>query len=268
MKAVKYAFVNSLPVMCGYIFIGIAFGVVLTDAGFNPAFAALMSTFVYAGSMQFVMVPLMATGASIVTMAVTTLFVNVRHVFYGLSFTDSFDAMKSKPYMIYGLTDETYSVLCGLKAKDGGETIKGSWFLITLFDHLYWIVGSVLGALLGSFIPWDLTGIDFSMTALFVVILVEQVRKDTKKAGIAALVGIVVALICLALFGGDNFLLPTMIITVLAVGSMNAFSLSSAKGGKQVEALPDGKRDEAFSEGNQAECSEQDVKKREEVADL
>ncbi|MCQ2520480.1 MAG: AzlC family ABC transporter permease [Lachnospiraceae bacterium] len=232
MGKIKYAFVKSFPVMCGYIFLGIAFGVVLTDAGFNPLWALFMSGAVYAGSMQFVMVPLMATGASLVTMAVTTLFVNVRHVFYGLSFTESFKKLKSKPYMIFGLTDETYSVLCGCKNEDPDEEKIDTWPLITLFDQLYWVTGSILGAILGSFIPWDLTGIDFSMTALFVVILVDQIRKNVRIAGPTALMGGISAVICLFIFGTDKFLLPTLIITVLLSGT---FSVVMAGKGAQHE---------------------------------
>lgn len=221
MERIKYAFLKSIPVMCGYIFLGIAFGVVLTGAGFGPQWALFMSGAVYAGSMQFVMVPLMASGASLVTMAVTALFVNFRHVFYGLSFVEAFKKLKSKPYMIFGLTDETYSVLCGCKNEDPDEKMIKSWPLITLFDQCYWVTGSLIGAFLGSVIKYDLTGIDFSMTALFVVILVDQVRKNIKLAGPTALMGGISAVVCLYIFGTDSFLLPTLIFTVLMAGTFS-----------------------------------------------
>ena len=223
MRTLRYAFIKSLPVMFGYLFLGIAFGIVLTDEGYGPLWAALMSVFVYAGSMQFVMVPLMASGASIATMLLMTLFVNIRHIFYGLSFTESFSKMRTKLYMIFGLTDETYSVLTGCRTEDPEEKMRSSWFFITLFDQLYWITGSMLGAILGSFIPFDLSGIDFSMTALFAVILTEQILSGKKNAYVSALIGILVSIVCLLIFGKEVFLIPTLIITVLFVASVNAF---------------------------------------------
>lgn len=232
MEKIKYAFIKSIPVMCGYIFLGIAFGVVLSDAGFHPGWALFMSTSVYAGSMQFVMVPLMAGSCSLATMAVTTLFVNVRHIVYGLSFTDSFAKLKSKPYLIFALSDETYSVLCGCKTEDPEEKHIKSWPLIALFDQLYWITGSMIGATIGTVFHFDLTGIDFSMTALFVVILVDQIRKNVKLAGPCAVAGAVSAIICLFFFGGDSFLLPTLLITVLVAGIY-----SVAIVGKNVETM-------------------------------
>lgn len=227
MKRVKYAFIKSIPVMCGYIFLGIAFGIMLTQNGYNALWAFLMSTFVYAGSLQFVMIPMMAGSISLVTMAVTTLLVNGRHLFYGLSFTDSFSGMKSKPYMIFSLTDETYSVLCGCKTTDPLGKHKNAWLLIALFDHLYWIIGSVIGSFLGSALSFDFTGVDFAMTALFMVILVEQIKANKKKAGYAALVAILVGLITLRLLGPDVFLLPTLIVTVLLVGGIEIFRKES-----------------------------------------
>ncbi len=164
--------------MFGYIFLGTAYGIVLNQAGFGPFWALTISGVVYAGSAQFVMVPMMASGASLLTMFITIFFVNSRHLFYGLSFTESFSKIKAKPYMIFALTDETYSVLCGCRNEDPEEKMRDNWLLIALFDQSYWVLGSVLGAILGQVIPFDLTGIDFSMTALFVVILVDQIRND------------------------------------------------------------------------------------------
>ena len=119
-KYIKYAFSRTLPVLFGYIFLGIAFGIVLQQAGFNFIWAFCISLFLYAGSMQFVLVPLLASAASPLTVAVTTLFVNSRHVFYGLSFIESFKKMKTQLYMIFSLSDETYSVLCSCKNDQPG----------------------------------------------------------------------------------------------------------------------------------------------------
>ena len=182
-KYIKYAFSRTLPVLFGYIFLGIAFGIVLQQAGFNFIWAFCISLFLYAGSMQFVLVPLLASAASPLPVAVTTLFVNSRHVFYGLSFIESFKKMKTQLYMIFSLSDETYSVLCSCKNEDPEEKNRSAWFLINLFDQSYWITGSVIGALLGQVLPFDFTGIDFSMTALFVVILLDQVLRRYRASG-------------------------------------------------------------------------------------
>lgn len=216
-KEFKYAIIRSLPVMCGYVFLGIAFGIVLQQAGYNFIWAFAISLFVYAGSMQFVMVPLLASAASPVTMAVTTLFVNSRHLFYGLSFVESFKKMKTRLYMIFSLTDETYSVLCSCKNEDPEEKHRQAWLLISLLDQCYWIAGSVIGALLGQVLPFDFTGIDFSMTALFVVILMEQILGNPGKTKLAAVTGLIAGTLCLFIFGTDNFLLPALLITVLCV---------------------------------------------------
>lgn len=223
IKNIKYAFPKSVPVMCGYIFLGIAWGIVLAEAGYNFIWAFFISSVVFAGSMQFTMVPLLVAGVSPITMAVTTLFVNSRHLFYGLSFVESFKKIKQWPYMIFGLTDETYSVLCGCKNEDPDEQHRDSWFWITLMDQSYWIVGSVLGALLGEFLPFDFTGIDFSMTALFVVILIEQIINNPKRNIIAALFGVVATVVCLFAFGLENFLLPSLLITVTLVFIQTCF---------------------------------------------
>ena len=202
----------TLPVMCGYLFLGTAFGAVLAQAGFGPAWALAASTLVYAGSLQFVMVPLMAAGTSLVTVALTALMVNARHLFYGLSYIERFSRMGGlRPYMVFSLTDETYSVFCGMP----GEESDGVMVRVALYDQLYWIAGSVVGALLVSSLPVDLTGIDFSMTALFIVICVERARERGSRAAMA--VGAACALVSLALLGPERFLAPALAATALAL---------------------------------------------------
>ena len=202
----------TLPVMCGYLFLGTAFGAVLAQAGFGPAWALAASTLVYAGSLQFVMVPLMAAGTSLVTVALTALMVNARHLFYGLSYIERFSWMGGlRPYMVFSLTDETYSVFCGMP----GEESDGVMVRVALYDQLYWIAGSVVGALLVSSLPVDLTGIDFSMTALFIVICVERARERGSRAAMA--VGAACALVSLALLGPERFLAPALAATALAL---------------------------------------------------
>ena len=202
----------TLPVMCGYLFLGTAFGAVLAQAGFGPAWALAASTLVYAGSLQFVMVPLMAAGTSLVTVALTALMVNARHLFYGLSYIERFSRMGGlQPYMVFSLTDETYSVFCGMP----GEESDGVMVRVALYDQLYWIAGSVVGAVLASSLPVDLTGIDFSMTALFIVICVERARECSSRAAMA--VGAACALVSLALLGPERFLAPALAATALAL---------------------------------------------------
>ena len=204
IKALKL----TIPVMCGYLFLGTAFGATLAQAGFGPAWALMMSGLVYAGSLQFVMVPLMASGAVLGTVALTALMVNMRHLFYGVSYIDRFRRMGAlRPYMIFSLTDETYSVFCGLE----GEESDGVMLRVALYDHLYWITGSVIGALLMEQLPVDLTGIDFSMTALFIVICLERVL--SKEDRLPAAVGGACALVFLLLLGPDKFLAPALTVT-------------------------------------------------------
>ena len=172
-----------------------------------------MSTFIYAGSMQFAAISLMTSAFSPVSAFLLTLMVNARHLFYGLSMLKPFERMgKRKPYMIFSLTDETYSLLCAIPNKENREG-KQLMFCISLFDQLYWIIGSVLGATIGSLLAFDTTGIDFAMTALFTVIFVEQ-WLAAKQHG-AVYIAIAAILISTALFQLSNFLLPALILLVI-----------------------------------------------------
>ena len=218
LRALRY----TLPVLCGYLFLGTAFGATLAQAGYGPAWALLMSTLIYAGSMQFVMVPLMAAGASLVTVALTALMVNARHLFYGVSFIDRFARMgRLRPYMIFSLTDETYSVFCSMP---GGET-DGVLLRVSLYDQLYWIAGSLLGSVLARQLPVDLTGIDFSMTALFIVICVE--RAGNRRDRLPLTIGGACALFSLLALGPERFLLPALAATA---------ALLTAIGGREATA--------------------------------
>lgn len=208
-KAFRPAFAVTIPVLCGYLFIGFAFGVMLRDAGFAPTWAFLSSLTIYAGSGQYLLVSLLAANASLVTVAVMTLLLNCRHIFYGLSFLETFHQMgRRKWYMIFSLTDETYSLLCSLKTPEGIDP-NAMRFWIALLDQSYWIAGSVIGAVIGGVLPFDSTGIDFAMTALFTVIFVEQWM--SAKCHIPAFLGLGAAAVSLALLGPDNFILPAMV---------------------------------------------------------
>ena len=215
---VKTAFVKSLPVMAGYIVLGIGFGILLGEAGFGPMWALLFSLFVFAGSMQFVGVSLISGGASVLVTALTTLMVNARHIFYSVSMYGIYkDAGRKKPALIFTLTDETYSLLCDGKTPEGED--PHTWrLLVSLFNYGYWVLGSFLGGLLGQIIPFDTTGIDFSMTALFVTVFVEQ--WTSTKEHRPALLGVGATVLCLVLFGQEIFLIPSMAVITLMLAAL------------------------------------------------
>lgn len=213
---IRRAFVASLPVMAGYITLGIGFGVLLYSKGFNAWWALFISLFVYAGSMQYVAVDLLAGGASLITAALTTLMVNARHLFYGASVLERYrGAGKLKPYMIFALTDETYSLVCGDAAHNDDSDRHRFDFWVSLFDQIYWVTGSVIGGLIGGALRFNVEGIDFALTALFVTIFVEQWLST--KDHIAALIGVGCSVVSLLIFGADSFLIPAMIAISIAL---------------------------------------------------
>lgn len=210
----KTVFVKSLPVMAGYLILGMGFGILLKANGFGVLWALAMSVFVYAGSMQFVGVSLLASGASLLSVALTTLMVNARHLFYGLSMIERYrGAGRKKLYLMHALTDETYSLVCADGVPQGADPCR-YYFFLSLVNQLYWVAGSVTGALLGAVLPFDTAGIDFSMTALFVTVFIEQWLAGREHR--PALIGVGVSVLCLLTFGRDGFLVPSMAaITVL-----------------------------------------------------
>lgn len=211
-QTARFAFRQSLGVLFGYVFLGTAFGILLRQAGFGALWSLAFSGLVYAGSLQFVLAGFLAAPTALPTVALMSLFINARHLFYGLSFIERFRSMgKKRPYMIFSLTDETYSVLCGMDEVPAGVDKNGAMFLVALLDQLYWVAGSLLGTFAGG-LPLDFTGIDFSMTALFLVIFLEQWRGA--KSHLPALLGLGCASVFLLVLGADNFLLPALCTTV------------------------------------------------------
>lgn len=211
--AFRKAFPYTIPVFTGYLFIGIAFGVMYAEKGYNFLWAMLMSLLVYAGSGQYLAVNFFVPGISFVQVIFMTLMVNVRHIFYGISLLDRFHSMgKKRWYMIFGLTDETYSLLCTTKVPEDVDEEK-FLFAISIMNQSYWVIGSVIGSLAGTLIPFNSEGIDFAMTALFVVIFVEQWMD--KKNRVPEVIGVAAAFVCLQIFGADNFVLPSMLLIVL-----------------------------------------------------
>ena len=212
-NTVKQAFINTLPVMAGYIVLGMGFGILMRNAGYGGFWAFSMSFFIYAGSMQYVGVSLLAGGASVITTAMTTFMVNARHLFYSISMVDRYkNAGKGKPYMIFGLTDETYSLLCDGITPEGSDPNLYR-LLVTAFNQSYWVSGSVLGSLLGTVLPFSTEGIEFSMTALFIASFTGQWL--TSDDHIPALTGLLSTLVCLAVFGPGRFLIPAMLLITL-----------------------------------------------------
>lgn len=216
--AIRAAFLDTVPVMTGYVFLGFGFGILMQQNGYGVLWAAAMSLFIYAGSMQYVAVPLLASGAGLLTAAMTAFVVNARHLFYGISMVDAYKgAGKKKPYMIFALTDETYSLVSQDQTPEGLSQ-HGYCFLVSLFDQCYWVAGTVLGSLAGSLLPINYEGVDFALTALFVTIFVEQWLSTRNH--LPAIIGVASTLACLLIFGRDIFLIPSMVIIALLLTVM------------------------------------------------
>jgi len=214
----RKAFKDTIPVMSGYLVLGIGFGVVLASRGYGVLWAMAMSVFIFAGSMQYVAIDLITGGATLITTALTTLAVNARHLFYGLSMIEKYKGVRKKPFLIFTLTDETYSLVVNDAGTTGIEEKDSYYFWVSLLDYSYWVSGSVLGSLIGAMIPFDMTGIDFSLTALFLTVFVEQWLST--KNHLAAITGVIASVVCLMMFGADNFLIPTMILITFALMMM------------------------------------------------
>ena len=211
----RSAFLDTVPVMTGYLFLGVGFGILLYQNGYGVLWSAAMSLFIYAGSMQYMTVSLLSGGAGLLTAALTTLVVNARHLFYGISMADAYKgAGPKKPYLIFALTDETYSLVSRSDPPEGMSRL-GYCFAVSAFDQLYWVAGSVLGSLAGSLLPVNLEGIEFVLTALFVTIFVEQWLST--KDHFPAVTGVAATALCLLIFGKDIFLIPSMVIIALVL---------------------------------------------------
>ncbi len=216
LKLFKTALIATFPVLSGYLVIGFGFGLLMKAAGLGILPSVIMSLAIYAGSMQYVAVGLFTGGASFVTAALTTLMVNARHLFYGISMLDGYRGTgRIKPYLIFSLTDETYALVSTDNPKVAPEERNTYYLLVSLLNHLYWIVGTALGSLAGTLISFNTEGVEFALTALFLTVLIEQWL--TNKQHAPALVGVLAAVISLLIFGKDSFLIPTMLIIALAL---------------------------------------------------
>ena len=214
-RAAYVAFPHSVPILAGYGFLGLAYGILMSVNGFSPLFTMMMSILVFGGSVQIVAVELMTAAFAPLHSFIITFVLCARHIFYGISMLEKYRNLGLKKlYMIFGMVDETFSI--NYSANPPADVDKG-WFMffVTLFDHIYWIIGSTAGALFGSMISFNTEGIDFVMTSMFTVIFIEQWKKD--KSHLGALFGLGLSALCLIVFGKDNFIIPSMICILLAL---------------------------------------------------
>ena len=216
-KTLAAAFPYTVPVLMGYLAIGVVFGWMLSAIGYNPLWSVAMSVTIYAGSGQYLGVSLLDNASPLADVAFLTLVINFRHLVYGLSMLEKFKGMGwRKIYMIFSLTDETYALLAGVHAPEGVDE-KDFYFTIAVLDHIYWVAGSLLGAVAGSLITINTDGIDFAMTALFIVIAVDQWRSADRH--FPALLGAGATLVCLLWLGpdGGRFLIPALGLLVVGL---------------------------------------------------
>ena len=213
-KALRAAFPYTLPICVGFLFMGMSYGFLMHSQGFPLLYPVLMSIFIFAGSMEFLTVELLLSAFAPLHAFLLALMVNARHLFYGLSMLDKYrGAGWKKPYLIFGMCDESFSINCTVDPPAG---VDRGWFMffVTLLNHIYWVTGATLGALLGYVVHFDTTGIEFVMTALFVVMFLDQWAdaKDHRPA----LLGLGCSAVCLAVFGSGGFIIPAMCLIILS----------------------------------------------------
>ena len=217
-KAFKAAFPYTIPIFAGFWFLGLTYGIYMNVSGFSFLYPMLMSITIFAGSMEFITANMLLGSFNPVQAFLMTLMINARHLFYGISMLDRFRGTGLKKlYLIFGMCDETFSI--NYTAEIPSDVDRG-WFMffVTLLNHFYWFSGSALGGIFGSFIHFDTAGLDFVMTAMFVVIFMEQWLKD--KQHISALLGLGISILCLLIFGADNFIIPSMAAMLLMLTGM------------------------------------------------
>lgn len=208
LGAFRAALPRTLPVLAGYLVLGVAFGLLLNSIGLGVFWAAAMSILVYAGSAQFLAVSLIGASASLPQVALLTFLLNFRHFFYGLSMVSRYQGVgKRKLYLAFALSDETYAILAGALPPAQVDPAD-YYFAVSLLDQCYWVAGSLIGATVGQLITFDTTGVDFAMTVLFVVLAVEQWKSARRHA--PALFGVCCGVVCLLIFGPDLFLIPAL----------------------------------------------------------
>ena len=212
-KALRAAFPHTLPIFAGFWFLGLAYGIYMHAAGFSFVYPMLMSLLIFGGSLEFVAVEMLLSPFAPVQVLIMTLLIQARHLFYGISMLDKYKGMGwKKGYLIFGMCDETFSVNY---TSEIPEDVDRGWFyfFVTLLNQFYWVASATIGGIIGSLLKFDTSGISFVMTAMFVVIFLDQWMKE--KIHVSSMIGILVSLVCLILFGADSFMIPTMILIVL-----------------------------------------------------
>lgn len=220
-RAFRAAFPHTVPIFAGFWFLGLTYGILMNVSGFPFWFPALMSLTIFAGSMEFVTVNLLLGAFDPLRAFLMTLMINARHIFYGISMLEKYKGTGIKKlYLIFGMCDESFSINCTAKIPDG---IDRSWFMffVTLLNHFYWVFGATLGGIFGSLIHFNTEGLDFVMTALFVVIFLEQWLKDREHT--PALIGLILSFVCLALFGANHFIIPAMLAIFAALTVLQGY---------------------------------------------
>ena len=214
-NVLKAAFPYTIPIFAGFWFLALAYGIYMNVSGFSFWYPMAMSAIVYGGSLEFVAVSMLLSPFAPVQTFLMTLMIQARHLFYGISMLDKYKHLGAKKlYIIYAMCDETFSVNYTAKIPDG---VDRGWFyfFVSLLNQIYWVSGATIGGLLGSLIHFDTTGLDFIMTAMFVVIFMEQWMKE--KHHFSELIGLIAAVGCLLIFGADNFMIPTMVCILAAL---------------------------------------------------
>ena len=212
--AFRAALPATIPVMTGYLCLGMAFGVLMKTNGYGVVWSVLMSLMCFAGSMQFVTITLLTTAFDPFQAFLLSIMVNARHIFYGLAVLEKYKGLgKLRAFLIFSLTDETFSLVSTLEPPEGVER-KDFYFWLSLLDYSYWVTGSAIGGLLGGLLTFNTTGLDFALTALFVVLFMEQWKKKANRP--AGLIGIACTVVSLVVFGADNLVIPAMVL-IMAV---------------------------------------------------
>lgn len=219
-KALKAAFPYTIPILTGFWFLGLAYGIYMNASGFSFLYPMTMSLLIFGGSLEFMAVEMLLSPFAPIQVFIMTLLIQARHLFYGISMLDRFKGMGWKKfYLIFGMCDETFSINY---TTDIPDTVDKGWFMffVTLLNHFYWFLGATIGGLVGSLLKFDTSGISFVMTAMFVVIFLEQWLKEKNHS--SSLLGLITSIVCLICFGSESFMIPTMvtIITILTISRM------------------------------------------------
>jgi 4-azaleucine resistance transporter AzlC len=224
--AFRIAFPRTIPILAGFVFLGIAYGLLMNSLGFSAIYPFLISLTVFAGSVEFVAANFLVGAFHPINVLFLTLMVNARHLFYGISMLDKYKGLgKKKWYMIFGLCDESFAINSTI---DVPKNVDKGWvmFFVTLLNHFYWVLGASLGGIFGSFITFNTEGLELVMTALFVVIFIDQWMREEKHT--SALIGVGTSVVCLIIFGGNHFIIPAM-VAILGLLTLSRKSLEKAE---------------------------------------